>query len=126
MIQFWQLLAAFAVGALLTYGYFRLRGRENPEVRALQAKLRAKTDELDTYKSDVQEHFVGTAQAIDGLTKSYRNVFDQLEHDANRLLGARTFEDALEARAALERRTPELPAIDESPKREPNGTPQLG
>lgn len=128
MIQFLQLLAAFAVGALLTYGYFRLRGRENLEVQSLEGKLRAKTEELNAYKSDVQEHFVGTAQAIDGLTKSYRNVFDQLESDAGRLLGTRSFEDALQERAALERRTPELPVIDESsaPTRDRDGTPQLG
>ncbi len=129
MIQFLQLLAAFAVGALLTYGYFRLQGRDNPEAKALRAKLQAKTEELNAYKSDVQEHFVGTAQAIDGLTRSYRNVFDQLEHDANRLLGARSFQGALEERSQLERRTPELPLIDESlgqAKHETEKAPQLG
>jgi uncharacterized membrane-anchored protein YhcB (DUF1043 family) len=124
-MQFLQLLAAFAVGALLTYGYFKLRSRQNPDVQALRAKLSAKTDELNTYKSDVQEHFVGTAQAIDGLTRSYRSVFDQLEHDAHRLLGTRPFEDALRERAALEQRTPEMPVIDETPK-QAERTPQLG
>ena len=127
MIQFLQLLAACAVGALLTYGFLTLRSRDNAEVKTLRAKLGAKTDELAAYKSDVEQHFVGTAQAIDGLTRSYRNVFDQLEHDANRLLGARHFEDALQNRAALERRTPELSPIDETPS--PSGstgrTPQL-
>lgn len=134
MIQLLQLLAACAVGALLTYGFFKLRNRENPEVKALRAKLSAKTDELDAYKNDVQEHFLGTAQAVDKLTQSYRNVFDQLEHDANRLLGERNFQDALSTRATLERRAPELPTIDEhlgderlgSDTPQQRRTPQLG
>ena len=92
MIQLLQLLAACALGALLMYGFDRLRGRENAEVKRLQAKLTAKTDELSAYKSDVQEHFLGTAQAIDALTRSYQGVFAQLE-----------------------RATPELAAVDETP-----------
>lgn len=136
MMEFWQLLAACALGALLTYGYFTLRGRENHEVKGLQAKLSRKNDELERYKRDVQEHFVGTAQAIDDLTHSYRRVFDQLEHDAHQLLGERPFQDALAERAERERQTPELPVIDERLDRSesaseaqsstPRGTPQLG
>lgn len=112
-MPFLQLLAAFVVGALLTYGFFSLRSRNNPEVKALSAKLSAKTEELNAYKGDVQEHMVGTAQAIDGLTRSYHTMFEQFEHDANRLLGQQRFQEALEKRAELEQQLPELPTIDE-------------
>jgi uncharacterized protein len=115
MMQLLQLLAACALGALLMYGFERLRGRENAEVKRLQAKLTAKTDELSAYKSDVQEHFLGTAQAIDALTRSYRGVFAQLERDAHRLVGETPFQRALAERQALERATPELAAVDETP-----------
>lgn len=115
MIQLLQLLAACTLGALLMYGFERLRGRENAEVKRLQAKLTAKTDELSAYKSDVQEHFLGTAQAIDALTRSYQGVFAQLERDAHRLVGETHFQRALQERLALERAAPELAAVDETP-----------
>jgi len=113
MMQLVQLLAACAVGALLMYGYVRLRGRENAEVKRLQARLTAKTDELSTYKSDVQEHFLGTAKAIDDLTRSYQGVFEQLERDAHRLVGEAHFRSALGERLALERSTPVVARVDE-------------
>lgn len=112
-MQLVQLLAACAVGALLMYGYVRLKGRENAEVKRLQAKLTAKTDELDAYKGDVQEHFLGTAKAIDDLTRSYQGVFEQLEHDAHRLVGEAHFRSALGERLALERSTPEVATVAE-------------
>jgi len=108
-----QLLAAFMLGALLMYGFMRLRGREDAEVKRLRAKLTAKTDELAAYRSDVQEHFLGTAKAIDELTRSYRGVFEQLEQGAHRLVGEAHFRDALEARLALERAPPDLATVDE-------------
>ncbi len=114
MILFLQLLVAFLVGALLMYGYTRVWGGESAEVRALRAKLEAKTTELGAYKQDVQEHFLGTAEAIDSLTQSYRSVFEQLEADANRLVGETRFRGALKDRAASERGVETVAAIDET------------
>lgn len=108
-----QLLAACAVGALLMYGYTRLRGREDAEVKRLRARLTAKTDELAAYKSDVQEHFLGTAKAVDALTRSYQDVFEQLERDARRLVGDGHFQGTLKPDAA-DPRTPELATTDEA------------
>jgi uncharacterized membrane-anchored protein YhcB (DUF1043 family) len=113
MMQLVQLLAAFALGALLMYGYVRLKGHENAEVKRLRAKLTAKSDELSAYQGDVQEHFVETAKAIDDLTRSYQGVFEQLERDAHRLVGEAHFRGALEERLALERSTPEVPKVEE-------------
>lgn len=114
MIQLLQLLVACAVGALLMYGFFRVRGGDNAEVKRLQAQLKAKTDELNTYKGDVQEHFLGTARAIDGLTRSYQTVFEQLEYGAYRLVGEGQFRKALDNRVALEHNAPRVVAIDET------------
>lgn len=111
---FLQLLVAFGVGALLMYGYTRIRGGENAEIRALQTKLGAKTAELEAYKQDVQEHFLGTAEAVDTLTQSYRGVFEQLEQGANRLVGETRFRGALNDRAALARGVPTVAVIDEA------------
>lgn len=117
-----QLLVAFMLGALLMYGFVRLRGREDAEVKRLRAKLTAKTDELAAYKSDVQEHFLGTAKAMDELTTSYRGVFEQLEQGAHRLVGEAHFRDALGARLALERATPDLATVDETVDRKGDET----
>ena len=126
MTLFLQLLVAFLVGALLMYGYSRIRGGQNAEVRALEAKLRAKTTELETYKQDVQEHFLGTAEAIDTLTQSYRSVFEQLEQDANRLVGETRFRGALSDRAAQARGVPTVAVVDETlSERSVRDTPQL-
>ena len=109
-----QLLVAFLVGALLMYGYTRIRSGQNAEVRALKAQLEAKTTELEAYKQDVQEHFLGTAEAVDTLTQSYRSVFEQLEADANRLVGETRFRGALNNRAALARGVEAVPVVDET------------
>ena len=113
MTQTLQLLAACALGALLMYGYLFLRGRGNAEVKRLQAKLTAKTDELAAYKSNVREHFLGTAEAVDELTDLYKNVVEQLERDAHRLVGEGHFHGALEERRALDRSTPKVAAVRE-------------
>ena len=109
-----QLFVAFLMGALLMYGYTRIRSGHNAEVRALKAKLEAKTNELAAYKQDVQEHFLGTAEAIDTLTQGYRSVFEQLEADANRLVGETRFRGALSDRAALARGVPTIAVVDET------------
>lgn len=114
MVLVVQFLIAFALGALLTYGYGRVRGGENAEVQALKRRLEAKTRELEAYKSDVQEHFLGTAEAVDTLTRSYRGVFEELERGANRLVGETRFRDALNDRAALAEGVPTLAVIDET------------
>lgn len=115
MILFLQLLVAFALGALLMYGYTRVRGGENAEIQGLKRQLEAKTRDLEAYKSDVQEHFLGTAEAVDTLTRSYRGVFEELERGANRLVGETRFRDALNDRASLARGVPTIAVIDETP-----------
>ena len=131
MILFLQLLVAFALGALLMYGFTRVRGGENAEIQRLRRQLETRTQDLEAYKSDVQEHFLGTAEAVDTLTKSYRGVFEELERGANRLVGETRFRDALNDRASLARGVPTIAVIDETPadrvnKNERSGqTPQL-
>ncbi len=126
MILFLQLLVAFALGALLMYGYGRVRGGENAEIQSLKRQLEAKTRELEAYRSDVQEHFLGTAEAVDTLTRSYRGVFEQLERGANRLVGETRFRDALNDRAALARGVPTIAVIDETPADRPNANEHSG
>ncbi len=115
MVLFLEVLVGFVLGALLMYGYGRVRGGENAEIQRLKRQLEAKTRDLEAYKSDVQEHFLGTAEAVDTLTKSYRGVFEELERGANRLVGETRFRDALNDRASLARGVPTIAVIDETP-----------
>ncbi len=121
-----QLLVAFALGALLMYGFTRVRRGENAKIQALKRQLEAKTRELEAYKSDVQEHFLGTAEAVDTLTRSYRGVFEELERGANRLVGETRFRDALNDRASLARGVPTIAVIDETPADSPNTNERSG
>ena len=120
-----QLLAACALGALLMYGYLRWRGFEDAEVKRLRAKLTARTDELAAYKSDVREHFLGTAKAVDALTRAQQDVFAQLEGDAQRLVGDGL--QALNPHTTTGNRPPELvtvrKAVDEREADEATGKP---
>lgn len=105
-----QLLVACAAGALLMYGCLRWRGFEDAEVKRLRAKLTAKTDELVAYKSDVREHFLSTAKAVDALTRAQQDVFAQLEGDAQRLVGD-GLQNALNPHAATGSRPPQLVTV---------------
>ena len=114
------------------YGFTRVRGGENAEIQRLRRQLETRTQDLEAYKSDVQEHFLGTAEAVDTLTKSYRGVFEELERGANRLVGETRFRDALNDRASLARGVPTIAVLDETPADRANTnersgqTPRLG
>lgn len=70
---------------------------------------------------------MGIAEAIDSLTQSYQSVFEQLEADANRLVGETRFRGALRDRAASERGVKAVAAIDETlwDKARETSAPQL-
>ena len=51
---------------------------------------------------------------VDTLTQSYRDVFEQLEADANRLVRETRFRGALSDRAARAQGVPTVAAVDET------------
>lgn len=59
------------------------------------AKLRA---EYHRYREQVNAHFAKTADAVDGLTKSYQEVFDHLSHGAQNLMDKKALQAQLEKR----------------------------
>jgi uncharacterized membrane-anchored protein YhcB (DUF1043 family) len=76
--------AALLLGAVLgaaTYAWTMRRDRFDRET---VNRLRA---ELEEYREEVTEHFVETAQLVNNLTRSYKAVYDHLEHGAYRLVG---------------------------------------
>lgn len=82
------LLAGLAAGAALAAWYFRRQRADAKAVSELQA-------ELDEYKHEVTEHFVQTAELVNNMTRSYKAVYDHLEHGAYRLIGEETLRKEL-------------------------------
>lgn len=118
---FIQLLVAFLLGMLLMNVYIRIRRGRDGDIDRLHNQIAERDQQLENYKHEVQEHFVGTAEAVDNLTRSYRQVFDQLERDANRLVGENAFRRALSDRQALAEGVPTLALVDESLEPEASG-----
>jgi hypothetical protein len=74
------LLLGVVLGAAVFAWLTRRDRAEQGEVERLRA-------ELEEYRVEVTEHFVETAQLVNNLTRSYKAVYDHLEHGAYRLVG---------------------------------------
>ena len=83
------LLLGFAGGGVVVYFTMRRRYGDREAV----AELRS---EFDQYKSQVTEHFIETADLVNTLTRTYKNVFDHLETGAYRLVGEETLRQQLD------------------------------
>ena len=83
------LLVGLAAGGVIMYVTMRRRYGDREAV----AELRA---EFDQYKAQVTEHFVETADLVNTLTRTYKNVFDHLETGAYRLVGEETLRQQLD------------------------------
>lgn len=85
-------IVGFLIGAILVgIISYSGRGKKNAEVGKLQA-------EYDKYREQVNAHFAKTADAIDGLTKSYQQVFDHLSDGAQNLMDKNALQAQLEKR----------------------------
>lgn len=71
---------AFAAGILVGF-LLSKTGRE----RQLEKKLYETKEEFNNYKESVSSHFGRTAELVNGMTKSYKDVFDHLSAGANLL-----------------------------------------
>lgn len=76
-------------GALLIGGLIgMLIGRSSPAARRSETLLEELEDtrrELDAYKAEVNTHFAQTADLVNNLTESYRDVHQHLAKGAGRL-----------------------------------------
>lgn len=90
--NFWLFVfVVMCVGGILGFAFFSLRYRNSERIRRLQEELQAKTEELESYRGDVGEHFLKTAELVDNLTQSYKSVYDHLEGSAYKLVGEEDF-----------------------------------
>lgn len=77
-------LLVFALGGLVGFALAKAR---NPDtrVRELEEHLRALQGKFDRYQESVTQHFVTTAQLVNAVTQSYREMHEHLQHGAETL-----------------------------------------
>lgn len=92
-------IVGFIIGALLVWIISYLsRKKDKEEDDATRQELQALQKEYNQYRARVNEHFAKTADSIDGLTKSYQQVFDHLSHGAQNLMDSEALQAQLEKR----------------------------
>lgn len=77
-----NLIIAAVIGLVIggLFMYFTLaRKTSDKSVKAVEKKL-------ENYQQDVETHFAKTADLIDNLTDSYKDVFEHLSESAEKLL----------------------------------------
>lgn len=86
----------FCVGGLL--GAFISRSIFPPEQqKILEESLSSSRKELDHYQREVAQHFADTAELVQNLTKSYKDVHDHLAKGAVNLTNAEITQQILKA-----------------------------
>ncbi|MEX2541151.1 MAG: DUF1043 family protein [Trueperaceae bacterium] len=83
------LLLGVVLGAAVSTWLTRRNGSDKETVNRLRG-------EIEDYKHEVSEHFVQTAELVNTLTRSYKAVYDHLEHGAYRLVGEESLRKELD------------------------------
>lgn len=78
-------LGCLLTGAVIGAVMFKLMMSDEARVRALEEELQTVNEEFETYKSNVHQHFSGSAQLLGKLTESYRDVFSHMAEGARSL-----------------------------------------
>lgn len=118
-----SLLVGVAVGALLS----RLFTPETRNHRELEKRLTEAGATLKNYRQDVSDHYVKTANLVDELTESYRDLHNHLAEGASNLLDTRGVEPLMHSIPSRERieaiadpnNLQVLPPLDYAPKTSP-------
>lgn len=97
-----EMIITLSIVALiaLVVGFFIGRNIGGSADSNTQQAVADKQKELDEYKAQVSEHFGKTADLVDNLTQSYKDVFDHLGSSAKGLLSEAQVKQHLSSRAA--------------------------
>jgi uncharacterized membrane-anchored protein YhcB (DUF1043 family) len=75
------LLSGAVIGAVM----YKLMMSDETKIRALEEQLQTLSEEHESYKSNVHNHFSSSAQLLGKLTESYREVFLHMAEGARSL-----------------------------------------
>lgn len=78
-------LISLIVGALVGYAVLANTGAAAGNNRKLESKLQAAEQQLADYQTQVAQHFQRTADLVNNLTDSYREVHEHLANGAAQL-----------------------------------------
>ncbi len=84
----WLILASmFGVGGILGYVLGRSKGDNHQKIRELESSLSDGKKELESYRTEVAQHFGKTAELFNKLTTDYREVYEHLAASSETLCG---------------------------------------
>ncbi len=78
-------LGCLLCGTILGAVLFKVYLSDEAKVRTLEEQLQALSEEHESYKSNVHNHFNSSAQLLGKLTESYREVFVHMAEGARTL-----------------------------------------
>lgn len=82
-------LVALLVGALGGYVLSKLATGEHRRGKAMERELESAREHNRSYRREVSNHYVKTAQLVDELTESYRQLHNHLAHGSATLIEPR-------------------------------------
>jgi uncharacterized membrane-anchored protein YhcB (DUF1043 family) len=122
-VDLFTVLLVASSSALILGGIIGLiigRASSSPEERKkLQKELDSTQRELNSYKEEVTDHFARTAELVNNLTESYREVHQHLAQSADNLCDSDKLSHRLEqpmSNNALEQNEPEPEQTAEQPE----------
>jgi uncharacterized membrane-anchored protein YhcB (DUF1043 family) len=95
MIQILSGLGLFFLGIIVGAVFHRSVQGEASKNKRLEQKLAELQSKHEKYQAEVSEHFMNTAEAVNALNNSYRNVHQQLAKGASRLCNEEQAQDFL-------------------------------
>ncbi len=98
-------IIGLVIGGL--FMYFSLRNKSTGQ------SVKAVEEQLQNYQQDVENHFAKTADLIDNLTNSYKEVFEHLSESAENLLTEEQIKNQLINRKSREVTIKYLKSSDE-------------
>lgn len=108
MIQILAGVGLFFLGVIVGAVFQRSVKGEASKNKRLEQKLSELQETYSKYQADVSAHFMNTAQAVQALNKSYKEVHEQLAKGASKLCSDEQAGDFL----ALTRELQQKPAIE--------------
>jgi len=121
-------IVALAIGAVIGYLMGRSSTNDTSQQDELTRQLDAAHQELNNYKEQVNGHFARTAELVNNLTESYKDVHQHLASSAQQLCkdgtAAQSLEASMQPRLAEETEV-EIPTVtDAVPNAEANNIPE--